>query len=141
MGMSPNVYRYIWITGRRRRSSLFQSLTSLASVALVSAMGTVPHAEKDNVSSSSDSEDDQKDMDVQIDVKNKKTMSREDSMESGVVSYTPNQNTPSTGQSNRAFQYDEDTLSKLERRDSVSTFRVSPMFSLNQIKLLFNEDN
>jgi len=139
--MSPNVYRYIWITGRRRRSSLFQSLTSLASVALVSAMGTVPQAEKDNVSSSSDSEDDQKDMDVQIDVKNKKTMSREDSMESGVVSYTPDQNTPSTGQSNRAFQYDEDTLSKLERRDSVSTFRVSPMFSLNQIKLLFNEEN
>lgn len=44
-------------SGRRRRSSLFQSLSSLASVALVSAMGSAPPHERDNVSSSSESED------------------------------------------------------------------------------------
>ncbi|KAH3890347.1 uncharacterized protein LOC127851559 isoform X2 [Dreissena polymorpha] len=44
-------------TGRRRRSSLFQSLTSLASVALVSAMGSRPPNAADRLSSSSESDD------------------------------------------------------------------------------------
>lgn len=112
----------MFVSGRRRRSSLFQSLTSLASVALVSAMGSATNLEKDNVSGSDSDGDDQKDLDDKIDVRNNKAVSREDSVESGVLSFSvsPESEAPSTGHANKAFEFDDETISKLECRDSVS---------------------
>lgn len=89
-------------------------------------MGSATNLEKGNVSSS-DSEDDQKDLDVTIEVRKKNAGSRRDSVESGVLSFsaTPSTEEPATGQSNKAFQYDEETVSRLRRTDSVSRFLLN----------------
>lgn len=111
-----------FLTGRRRRSSLFQSLSSLASVALASAMGS-PNRE---TVSSSESEDDDKDLDVEVQVKNHKIVSREDSLESGVLSFSTSQDQeePPSGQSNRAFKFDEDTVAQFQQPNSVRVFKL-----------------
>ncbi|XP_052798096.1 uncharacterized protein LOC128230117 isoform X1 [Mya arenaria] len=93
-------------TGRRRRSSLFQSLTSLASVALVSAMGALPRPEAEQVSSS-ESEDELK--------LSPTSLPRTDSTASmDVFSITPEEAEMEirVEQTNKAFTFDEPEMIK-----------------------------
>lgn len=74
---------------------MFQSLQSLASVALVSAMGSSNNMEKEAVSSSEDEGDNDK----------PQSPSRRDSVESGGMSFSaaPDHDDTANGHTNRGF--------------------------------------
>ena len=100
--------------GKRRRSSLFSSLTSLASVAFVSAIGNQPDFE--HVSSSSSSEDED-------DISPSKKLPYLDSVTSDTsrsVTFSLSQGTEETpdtsGIDNDVFTYDDETVSKYQTK-------------------------
>lgn len=115
-GADENAIQACCPTGRRRRSSLFQSLTSLASVALVSAMGSSPKLAKDEISSS-ESEDENKN------VKSVPTLPRADTCESDLgVSFTISPEPEDVeyeievkGKKNKAFTFDEEDIEKFNK--------------------------
>ncbi|XP_045177159.2 uncharacterized protein LOC123537489 isoform X2 [Mercenaria mercenaria] len=115
-GADENAIQACCPTGRRRRSSLFQSLTSLASVALVSAMGSSPKLEPDNVSSS-ESEDE---LDKEL-----KEIPRTDSTGSDmsvkfVLSPEPEDvefEIKVQGEQNEAFTFDEKEIQKYNKSE------------------------
>lgn len=110
-------------TGRRRRSSLFQSLTSLASVALVSAMGSSPISDRGHVSSSSESEDEKDD------TKETNKFQRFDSEDSDMsVKFTIAPEPEDVefeikvdGHTNKALTFDDNSILKYRKENNDST--------------------
>ena len=93
------------IAGKRRRSSLFQSLASLASVAFISAMGSATDVAEHRVSSS---ESESEDGDNFSNVKSPVTFDL--SPDSGISTISD--------QTNMTFEYDDETVSKYgEKKD------------------------
>ena len=97
---------------KRRRSSLFSSLSSLASVAFASAVGHQP--EPDRVSSSSSSDDEEE----TISNKRATWLDSTTTDTSTPVTFTLSpeaEETPHTsGVDNEVFRYDDETVSKLQ---------------------------
>ena len=126
----------IYFLGKRRRSSLFSSLTSLASVAFVSAIGNQPDVDRVSSSSSSEDEDDSSSPPKRLPW----LESVGSSETSNPVSFTltpETDETPATaGIDNEVFKYDDETIAKFGSKDIAKATQAITDTQTNLVSIL-----
>ena len=126
----------IYFSGKRRRSSLFSSLTSLASVAFVSAIGNQPDVDRVSSSSSSEDEDDSPSPPKRLPW----LESVGSSEASNPVSFTLTPETDETpvtaGIDNEVFKYDDETIAKFGSKDIAKATQTITDTQTNTVRIL-----